>query len=396
MPRVFSATTDILRQRRAGGMIPLLELTLHRDRFGPNPTSTTFRLSDVPRQALGQTWEPDVVQWGTLSQDLDGAPRLDLTLANTARLGGRDRFSDLLRAGLNQAGTFEAHLVGEAKLILLPAGGTTGDEIPMHRFVVEEPARISSMGLQLRLAGFERYLGTIIGSFIIGVDSVGHGGGGPGVSLISYVQTVTVSALNRLMLVGITLGQAGANERVGSVTIGGAPATFFGFRESPLASATIRQEWWGLAGIPTGALTIAVTIASDVAHGISTVVGSLCLTGIHQTTPVGLYQSAIGTTPTPALTLVSRASEVVVDNVGFFFEAGNLPIVIATAGQAVRWNRTDQASPGDTTHNVRGAGATKAGALSVNLGWQIEHPPGSPVARNWVLAAITAKPAPKP
>jgi hypothetical protein len=148
--------------QRWAELIYLLELKLWRDKYGPAPTSLTLYLSDRPRVEIGQEWLPLVIDWGSPGDALNPSNpevtvgSLDVSLTNAYPVGGRARFSDLIRHGLNNdpATTYDI-LFAEVTLRLLFRGGVAGDDLLLFRFLVEEARNVTADSLTLRMTGVE-------------------------------------------------------------------------------------------------------------------------------------------------------------------------------------------------------------------------------------------------
>jgi hypothetical protein len=160
--KTLTAQASRASGQRWAELIYLLELKLWRDKYGPAPTSLTLYLSDRPRVEIGKEWLPLVINWGSPGDALNPSnPEVtigsfDVTLTNAYPVGGRARFSDLIRHGLNNdpATTYDI-LFAEASLRLLFRGGVAGDELLLFRFLVEEARNVTADSLTLRMTGVE-------------------------------------------------------------------------------------------------------------------------------------------------------------------------------------------------------------------------------------------------
>jgi hypothetical protein len=160
--KTLTAQASRASGQRWAELIYLLELKLWRDKYGPTPTSLTLYLSDRPRVEIGQEWLPLVINWGSPGDALNPSnPEVtvgsfDVTLTNAYPIGGRARFSDLIRHGLNNdpATTYDI-LFAEATLRLLFRGGVAGDDLLLFRFLVEEARNVTADSLTLRMTGVE-------------------------------------------------------------------------------------------------------------------------------------------------------------------------------------------------------------------------------------------------
>ena len=181
---------------------------------------------------------------------------------------------------------------------------------------------------------------------------------------LTWMHTATGS--NRLVIVGVSYIHASATV---SVTYGGVAMTSVG---SAVQGGDDRMQMFRLVNPPTGAQTVTVTFSVAVIQKIG---GSVSMTGVNQTTPLGTFVSATGFTTTPSVTVTSGAGELVIDTL-----AGDTGVGTTTvnAGQTQQWNL----KPANT-----GAGSTKAGAASVTMGWTFS------TADNWSHGAVSVKPA---
>jgi hypothetical protein len=160
--KTLTAQASRASGQRWAELIYLLELKLWRDKYGPTPTSLTLYLSDRSRVEIGQEWLPLVVNWGSPGDALNPSnPEVtvgsfDVSLTNAYPVGGRARFSDLIRHGLNNdpATTYDI-LFAEATLRLLFRGGVVGDDLLLFRFLVEEARNVTADSLTLRMTGVE-------------------------------------------------------------------------------------------------------------------------------------------------------------------------------------------------------------------------------------------------
>jgi hypothetical protein len=157
MVRTLSAAAELARLRSHAELIPLLEITLWRDKFTPSAGSITLRFSDQDRVELGEEWLGFLVQWGDLEQFIDLSSKLDVVIANSEPIAGAARFSDLLRHAINTGtGTYDFHFA-DATLKLIFAGAVAGDEINL-RLLGEEIIELGPTQLTARFSGVELML----------------------------------------------------------------------------------------------------------------------------------------------------------------------------------------------------------------------------------------------
>ncbi|HEV8639652.1 MAG TPA: hypothetical protein VGV13_00960 [Methylomirabilota bacterium] len=104
---------------------------------------------------LGEEWLPLVQSWGSLEEvlnalDAGGAPATaEVTLFNTQPVAGRARVSDLLYSPRNTTGYEFAF--AKVQIYRLEAGLTTGDELLVGTFYLEEPTEIGEQLFHLRM-----------------------------------------------------------------------------------------------------------------------------------------------------------------------------------------------------------------------------------------------------
>jgi hypothetical protein len=163
--RTLSPLADAERQRAVTGWLPVLTLTLWRDRYGSTPASLTLYASDVTRYlsvdgaAEAREYLGLVLTWGTLGDSLEAlnpatAPAsVDLTLSNQVPVaaGGLSvaRFTDLLREGTHTDGYDPGG--ADCTIAWLPPGGTIGrDDVILYigRLDVLNPVDEATVRLQ--------------------------------------------------------------------------------------------------------------------------------------------------------------------------------------------------------------------------------------------------------
>ncbi len=181
----------------------------------------------------------------------------------------------------------------------------------------------------------------------------------------------TGTGADRLLLVGVSM-RAGA-EHVNSVTYAGNSLTLVGAQSN---GANTRMEIWRLVNPPTAANNVVVTLS---ASGRA-VIGAATFTGVDQTTPLGTFASATGSSTTPSVAVSSAVGELVFDTVSN--AAGQTSMTPGT-NQTERW---DVDSGGNSTSDVRGGGSTEAGAASVTMSWTAGDD-------DWAIGGVSIKPA---
>lgn len=158
MARSLSAFVERVRQYGWAEVRLLWELTLWRDKYSAYPGSTVIRLSDLDREELGETWLGLITDVGSFSHALDKGGGIDVVVLNNQAVGGRARFSDLLRHGLNEGvGSYDFHYA-DALLYILFAGGAVGDRFKLCRLVGEEVTDVTETQAVLHFSGPELLL----------------------------------------------------------------------------------------------------------------------------------------------------------------------------------------------------------------------------------------------
>ncbi|MDW8267214.1 MAG: hypothetical protein RMJ52_17980, partial [Gemmataceae bacterium] len=184
------------------------------------------------------------------------------------------------------------------------------------------------------------------------------------------------SGSDRLLLVGITVEDDGtAGITIGTVTYAGNNLTLVG----SASSGEVRTQIWRLISPPVGVGTVTIS-GTGAGTGDEIAVGAIHFFGVDQTTPLGTFTSATGTTSPATLTLASTAGQLVFGVLGL----DDSRTATSAGGQTQRWNIASQGTAGD---GIRGAAATQPGGGSVTLSWTL------PTADNWALGAVRINPA---
>lgn len=182
----------------------------------------------------------------------------------------------------------------------------------------------------------------------------------------------TCSGSDRVLFVGV--GWSTGPEAMASVTgvtyNGVALTQIWEIIDSPTDHA---NAGWYLIAPATGTNNIVVTFASAMDEICA---GGISFTGAHQTSPLGTFQTANGTTGNATVNVSSAADEIVVDNC----YVGQNGITVG-AGQTQRWQ---QANIGSYS---TGGGSTETGAATTTMSWTITS--GNP----WNIGAVPIKPA---
>lgn len=222
---------------------------------------------------------------------------------------------------------------------------------------------------------------------VIGVDAVTPGTTANNTDDNMTVSHTTGSGSNRLMLVGISFNP-NDDERIvtpDGVTYGGTSLTKVGERVNSNDSmvyiyASISPSDGSLVSPDVGTADVVITFDGFLDEGA--IAGVMTFTGVHQTTPLGTFASAIGNdTATASVDIASAPGEVVFGVVGCEYD----PINAAISGQDVRWNTS-------TTNGNYGAGGTDSGASpTVTMTWGFEV--ASPIYNHWAMGGVSIKPA---
>ena len=186
----------------------------------------------------------------------------------------------------------------------------------------------------------------------------------------SWSHTVTSSGANRVLIVGVSYQDAPSSTDVSSVTSNGTNLTKVGTASQSL---DVTSQIWRLVNPDTGTHTIQVTL-TQAAKQIS---GAASFLNVHQTTPVGSFFSASGSSTAPSVDVTGvAANELVVDAVGVKTNAA------ATVGpsQTQRWNAA-------FSSDTRTAGSTESGTGTVTMSWTLSS------AVEWAIGAVALKPA---
>ena len=188
----------------------------------------------------------------------------------------------------------------------------------------------------------------------------------PGVATFTVAHT-TPAGNNRLMLVGISQ----KNRTITSVTYGGTAMTLVG---ENISSTNGRMHLYSLLNPTVGTANVVVTLSSNPDRGI--VVGVVTLNNVNQTTPLGTFSSASGTSLAANAIVSSAVGETVVDVATYRTNA-----MTVNASQSQLYNIN---SGGE----IKGGGmSTKPGAASVTMNWN------AAASGDWAVGAVSVKPA---
>lgn len=139
-------------------LIYLLEIQL------TSPSALTLRFCDGALSAqrylaMGQEWEPVVIDWGELAEamnavNLDGRPSTAaITISNTALVGATGRkLHELMRSPFNTGGTYEWAFAKAIVRLLLDPGHDVSDVVALQTFYLEEPDEIGETTITLKMS----------------------------------------------------------------------------------------------------------------------------------------------------------------------------------------------------------------------------------------------------
>lgn len=180
----------------------------------------------------------------------------------------------------------------------------------------------------------------------------------------------TCSGHDRYLIVGIS----SKSQTVSGVTYGGVTMTSLG----AAGSGFCRMAMYGLVNPPAGSNQVAVTLAA----ADQVVVAAISFNGVAQTSSVGTFNSATGSSNTSSVAIASATGELVQDTHSNR-EASPVVTASAGAGQAAWWNDNTGAS----TSDVLGAGSNEPGAASVTMTWTLS------ASARWAIGGISLRPA---
>ena len=178
------------------------------------------------------------------------------------------------------------------------------------------------------------------------------------------------SGANRLLLVGVSF--AGIDRSISSISFGGANFTYVGS-----SGVNRRVEIWKLLNPTPGT----ASIIANWNGSKDAVLWSGSFTNVDQTTPLGTFQSASGSSTTPSVTLSSASGQLVVDVLA---AAGDAGTINPGAGQTLICS----GNTGTGGSDARGGGSSKPGAASVTLSWSLG------TSKVWDLGAVALNAAP--
>lgn len=182
------------------------------------------------------------------------------------------------------------------------------------------------------------------------------------------------SGINRLLVVQISTEAAAT---VSSVTYNGVALT----QRISTTNGTLKNEQWTLTAPPVGTYNIIVSVTPNA----YITCGAETFNTVNQTSPVGVTQSATGTSLTPSLVLATGTdNSLVVDSLS----TGTLPIVYTSgAGQTENWHITANPNTRQGASSIEPAGSQPD---NVTMSWSITQ------SIPWALNALEIKGLPSP
>src|SRR3989442_7436342 len=175
----------------------------------------------------------------------------------------------------------------------------------------------------------------------------------------------TTSGTNRVLVVGVSCANI-TTRTVGSVTYDNVAMTI---AASAVNAGNAGAEIFYLVAPAAGSNTVSVTLSGS---ANSLVGGAVTLTGVNQTTPLGTFASATGSSIAPSVNATSNTGETVIDTVSLTSSGA----ITVFGGQTQQWQAGTSG---------RGAGSTKPGASSVTMSWNSAN-------LAWAIGAVGVKP----
>ncbi|MBW7866243.1 MAG: DUF11 domain-containing protein, partial [Candidatus Hydrogenedentes bacterium] len=183
---------------------------------------------------------------------------------------------------------------------------------------------------------------------------------------------------NRLLLVGVTVQDN--NVTVSSITYGGTALTSVGTGTRGSGGSRLHMALYRLVNPPSGANDVVVTFSSTFQSGKGAVIGASTYSNVNQTTPLGTFVTANGSSTAPSVTATAVVGDLVYDTVASAVTGTTLTLPGGN-GQTQRWQNVSGTV-------VRGAASTEtAAAASVVMNWTSGN-------GNWVTGAVAIKAGP--
>ena len=219
------------------------------------------------------------------------------------------------------------------------------------------------------------------------------------VSTLTFAHDNSAAAENRLLMVGVAIGnsnEVNGVRQVQTVTFAGLPLTFVGSAAAPVGgggtpNSLPRVEMWALANPPKGNGNVIVTLTGGrvFASGATTFSGVDVANGL--SSALGTFNSASAASgTTQSVGVITSAGQVAYDVVAI----GNYGVVDAPApavgaGQVSRWAQRARSANSGTRRSVRGAGSTEtATGGSTTMSWTTSG------SYPWAIGAVPIKPMP--
>jgi len=204
---------------------------------------------------------------------------------------------------------------------------------------------------------------------------------GTGTKTLTFGHTTTTTGSNLLLMVGVSMDiQNVPTTGVVSVSYNGAPLSFAGAHND--TATTRRVEMWYLLNPSTGTNNVIVSVNIPALKNVGVAAGAVTFTGVDQTSPLGTFVSADGTTTgNSALNVPSVVNGMVLDTLAI---GGDQTVTTISGPQQAQWNVSS--GTGVAPPDVTGSGSTRSGAPSVPIS---EVFSGN---TNWSLGAISISP----
>ena len=183
------------------------------------------------------------------------------------------------------------------------------------------------------------------------------------------VSHTTGTGANRLMLVGISYRNKDS-ETVSAISYGGSALTLVG----TIANGTNSRIYiYRLLNPAQGTANLAVTFNNAVDRGA--VVAVATFFNVNQSSPLGTFASATGSSTAPSVDVTAATGQLVFD----VLAVRNTTALTPGAGQSERWDLSQT--------DIRGGGSTEAGAASTTMNWTSGD--GA-----WAIGGVAIRPSP--
>jgi hypothetical protein len=235
---------------------------------------------------------------------------------------------------------------------------------------------------------------------VLAVDASSQGTQTNATSTTLSISHTTGTTADRLMLVGVVIGnEVGAAYNVSSVRYGGVDLTRVGRTAAPAGgggnpNSLTQVEIWALANPASGNANVVVTLPTARAFtaGVTTFSGVDVTSGLTSALGTSVWASASSGTA-QSVDVTTTAGQMVYDVVGACTLAGrnNDPSTFTIgAGQTSRWTQLARSgNSNNTVRRVRGAGSTEtATGASTRMSWT------STTSLPWAIGAVPINRAP--